>query len=103
MSKMNRQLTDSEINHLRRLIGWIECEIGQAPDEMIETLKKVSPALGHDFGEESRLRLEAAYAKSAAVPLYVRAAIKALRKTLVKHNGEIVDVDSTRTVQHIEK
>jgi hypothetical protein len=55
MSKMNRPLTDAELSHLRKLLGWIDCEIGQAPEEMVETLKKIAPAISPEVDEECRL------------------------------------------------
>jgi hypothetical protein len=102
MTKVRPNLSDAEVNHLRKLLGWIDCEIGQSPDEMVETLKKVAPAVGPDVSDEAKLALKAAYDKSAAVPQYVRAAVKALRKTLVKQDGDILDLHSVRTVRHIE-
>jgi hypothetical protein len=98
---INRPLTDAEVNHLRKLLGWIDCEIGQAPDDMVNTVKGVAAKIG-EIDKEGQARLVEAHNKSASVPQYVRAAIKALKKTLVKVDGEVLDVDSTRTVQHIE-
>lgn len=101
MTKLTSQLTDAEINHLRRLLAYVECEIGQAPEEMVETLKRIAPAVNDDIGVEAYGRLEKAYEQSVAVPQYIRQAIKALKKTIVKHSGEITDVDSTRVVQEL--
>lgn len=103
MSHKQRPLTDTEVNHLRKLLGWIDGEIGQAPEDMLATLKKIAPAIGQDLSEEGRLRMKESYNKAAAVPKYVRAAVAALRKTLVKCEGEVMDVDSVRTVRHLEK
>ena len=27
----------SDLNHLRRLVAWARCEIGQSPDELVTT------------------------------------------------------------------
>lgn len=101
MSKMNLSLKASDVNHLRRLLAYVRCDIGQAPEEMAETLRSIAPAI-RDAQPEGIARLEGACDKSLAVPQYVRAAIKALEKTLVKSDGEILDVDSARTVREIE-
>lgn len=87
------QLKDSEINHLRRLLGWVACEIGQSPEELIETMKKIAPSISHDVSEEAKARLVDAHQKASNVPKYVRAAVKALRKGLKPHLGDIVDAE----------
>jgi hypothetical protein len=101
MSKMNLALKASDVNHLRRLLAYIRLDIGQAPEEMAETLRSIAPII-RDAQPEGVARLKDACDKSLAVPQYVRAAIKALEKTLVKSDGEILDVDSARTVQELE-
>lgn len=74
-------LTPAEINHLRRLLGWVRCEIGQAPDEMVPMVRGIVERLG-DVSEEGKARLVEQYAEASNVPKYVRAAVKALEKTL---------------------
>jgi hypothetical protein len=89
---MTRQLSDSEINHLRRLLGWVRCEVGQSPDEMLNTAKSIAPAIG-EVSDEGKQRMVEAYAKSANVPAYIRAAIKALEKVFEPKAGEVVDAE----------
>jgi hypothetical protein len=98
---MNKPLSDAEVNHLRKLLGWVRCEIGQSPEEMVQTLNSISPAIGPALSEEAKARMVAAHAKAAAVPKYVRAAVKALEKTIVQHAGEVVDVEATREVREV--
>jgi hypothetical protein len=81
------KLTPSEINHLRRLLGYVRCEIGQTPEE------NIAHAIA-DISDEGKTRLVDQHKKCAAVPQYVRAAIKALEKTIAKQDGEIVDAAS---------
>ena len=91
---MKRRLTTAEINHLRRLLGWVACEAGQTPEELIATAQKVAPAVGA-IDDAAKARLVEAHAKAAAVPKYVHAAIKALRKAIepdvVTVDGEIAE------------
>lgn len=101
MAKINKPLTDAEVNHLRRLLGWVRCEVGQAPEEMVETLKAIAPAVGQVTDPAAEARMRAAYEKSAAVPKYVRAAIKALEKTIVQRAGEIVDAEPASEVPEV--
>lgn len=90
-----RQLSVAEINHLRRLIGWVRCEIGQDPDEMLAMLRdlaeKISPV---DAAGVARLR--EAHEKAAKVPGYIRAGIKALSETVERLQGQVVDAPSRR-------
>lgn len=87
-----KTLSQAEINHLRRLVGWVDCEIGQSPEEMIETVKGIAPAIG-DLSDEAKQRLVASHEKAASVPKYVRQAIKALRKTLAGTEGDTMDAE----------
>lgn len=97
---MDCKLTDAEINHLRKLLGYVRCEMGQEPDEIVNTVKSIAPAIG-EVSDEAKVRLMEWHAKSSAVPKYVRAAVKALSKTIVQHTGEIVDVGAGLEVREI--
>lgn len=88
---MGCKLNEAEINHPRKLLGWVACEVGQTPDELIETVRKIAPAIGPDVSEEGKARLVQAAQKADSVPKYVRAAIKALRKAIEPHLGDVVD------------
>lgn len=96
---MKRPLTDTEANHLRRLLGWIACEIGQSPDEMLETMRNIAPDVGPDVGDEAKARIVQSLEKSANVPKYVRAAVKALNKSLAQTAGEVVDAEMVQEVR----
>ena len=32
----------SDLNHLRRLVAWVKCEIGQPPDELVKTMRNLA-------------------------------------------------------------
>lgn len=87
---MSKTLSTAEINHLRRLLGWVSCEIGPSVEEQIATAKSIAPAVG-EISDAAKQRLIASAEKAAAVPKYVRQAVKALRKATVSVDGEIVD------------
>jgi len=91
---MSKTLSTAEINHLRRLLGWVECEIGQTTDELIATAKKIAPAVG-EISEEGRQRMIESAEKADRVPAYIRQAVKMLRKATREVDGEIVDVEAT--------
>ena len=99
---MKRPLTDAEANHLRRLLGWIACEIGQPPEELVETVRKIAPAIGPDISDEGKARLVRAHENAANVPKYVRAAIKALQKTQHQTAGDVVDAEMVQEVRTLK-
>jgi hypothetical protein len=84
----------SDLNHLRRLLGWVSCEIGQTPDELVATVQAISDKLGPvDIADEGKQRLVEAHDKARAVPAYVHTALKALRKTIQPGEAVGVEVD----------
>lgn len=89
---MSKTLSTAEINHLRRLLGWVACEIGQTPEEIIDTAKTIAPAVG-EIDSEARRRLVDSCEKAAAVPKYVRDALKSLKKAIADCPGEVVDAE----------
>ncbi|MBV2181724.1 MAG: hypothetical protein KUL86_10895 [Castellaniella sp.] len=71
----------SDLNHLRRLVSWVRCEIGQDPAEMQKTMINIADKLSvesHEISDEGKARMVESYRRAAAVPQYVRDAIKAL-------------------------
>ncbi len=73
----------SDLNHLRRLLGWVRCDIGQAPAEMQTTMIGIADKLGNpEISVEARARVVESYRRAEAVPVYVRDAVKALDKAL---------------------
>ncbi|WP_275628787.1 hypothetical protein [Pseudomonas sp. 273] len=85
-----RRLSRSEMNHLRRLIAWVRCEVGAQPEEIITTVHELAPQLG-DISEDAKQRLAKWHQRAEAVPQYVRAAIKALEKVAQEEAGETVE------------
>lgn len=86
---MRRRLTVAEINHLRRLLGWVGCEIGQSPDDFLATMRSIAPKIGTVDGN-AKERLVHSYRKAESVPKYVRAAVCALRK-VIQEDIRVVD------------
>ena len=89
---MAKQLDKAQVNHLRRLLGWVRCSEGvfQSPEEMVNSLRQIAPHVGTP-DDASKQRLAESYAKAASVPKYVRAAIKALEPVVREAEGEVVD------------
>ena len=80
----------SQVNHLRRLLGYVRCEVCfMTPDEIIETVKN-NHKDGDVISEEGQQRLIEWHSKAAKVPKYVWDALKAL-EPLVRDSGVIAD------------
>ncbi|EMB9257538.1 hypothetical protein VAK45_006606 [Pseudomonas aeruginosa] len=85
-----RRLTRAEMNHLRRLIGWVRCEVGAEPEGIVTAAKEALDQF-QGVSEDGKRRLLEHYQKSAAIPKYIRAAIKALEKVCLEDPTEVVD------------
>ncbi|MFY3460030.1 hypothetical protein ACOTJD_25585 [Achromobacter xylosoxidans] len=76
-------MKQSDLNHLRRLLGWVRCDIGQDPAAQQQTMIHIAGKLGIDsIDSDAKARLVEGYRRAEAVPVYVRDAVKALEKAL---------------------
>jgi hypothetical protein len=88
-------MKQSELNHLRRLLGWVKCEIGQEPEAMVAMLGDIADKLGNPpLTDDAKQRLVEGYDKSQRVPKYIREAVKALEK-LTGPGEDIGDAEPT--------
>lgn len=83
-------MTRAEMNHLRMLLGWVRCEIGQSPEEFEQTLRHVAGLIPGPVTDAAKQRLVEHHDKARSVPKYVRSAVKALEK-VAGRQGEAVD------------
>lgn len=95
---MKRRMTQPEVNHLRRLLGWVRCEFGQSPDEFEATLRKIAPAI-RDVDDEGKARLQRSFEKGARVPKYVRAAVKSLEKIVAQEVGDVIEAETSAGIE----
>lgn len=73
-------MKQSEINHLRRLIGWARCEVGQPPEELVTMVQDFAQR-GLDMSNDHAQRaMVEAHDRARSVPKYIREAITALEK-----------------------
>lgn len=93
-------MKQSELNHLRRLLGWVRCEIGQSPDELVATIRELAAAgIRPEDPDGAHRRLVEAHDRARSVPKYVREAVKALEG--LTRPGEAVP-GTVREVQRID-
>lgn len=104
-------MTPSELNHLRRLLGWVRCSPGvfQSPEELHATISDLHERGLEAPDEAAQRRLVESYDEARAIPKYVRAALKALQKMVADHDrGEVIltpatDDNIVREIKQIEQ
>ena len=82
-----RRMSDAEVNHLRRLLGWVHCEAGQEPEEMAAMLRGIAAKLGPITDPAAQQRVVEGMEYSMRVPKYIRAALKALARLCEEMHG----------------
>lgn len=88
---MAKELNKAQVNHLRRLLGWVRCEIPPSPDEVVKIVHGIAPVIDN---EDAKQKMVAWHREAASVPKYIRAALKALEPVVAEAKGEIVDAVS---------
>jgi hypothetical protein len=80
-------LSDSEVNHLRRLLAWLRCEYMLDPDAQRGMLGAVTDlaATGAITPEVASQHVAERAAQINHVPAYVRQGVKMLTKALQQH------------------
>ena len=94
-----QELTDAEVNHLRRLLAWLNCEYSHGLTEegqrgMLTGLN-MAVAAGAPV-ERAQAVLDDEVKRIRHVPAYIRQAVKMLTKAVRDHDAK------TRMVQHDE-
>mgnify|MGYP003386161433 CR=1 FL=1 len=85
-----KTIKQSDINHLRRLLGYVKCEIGGGDEqETIQRYAELSGIVDHELDEAAKQRIVESVRKAARVPQYIRRAVTALEK-VVKESGDTV-------------
>jgi hypothetical protein len=82
----------NELNHLRRLVAWVRCEIGQEPQEYVEMMNDdIFPKVGDisDYGVQRSIEHHERLKKT---PAYVRQAVKILSKYLSEQDSRVFEV-----------
>lgn len=85
-------MKQSDLKHLRRLVGWIRCEIGESPEEYVAGVQAIAEKLSHPpIDDAARQRLVEGYDRRRAVPKYVREAVRALDR-YARAPGAVIEV-----------
>lgn len=87
---MAKALSKAQVNHLRRLIGWVRCDIPPSPDEVVSIVKIIAPAIDSEHAKEKMVEW---HREAESVPKYIRAALKSLEPIVKESQGEIVDAE----------
>lgn len=91
-----QDLTEAEVNHLRRLLAWIRCEYLLGEDMQRGMLQGLNDVVAMEPATQQRAQeiLDQQTAKITAVPAYVRQAVKMLSKAVRKHDAKSGVIES---------
>lgn len=96
------ELSQSDINHLRRLLAWLRCEnaytyVDEATHK--EIARSFEP-LGEAAVKNYKERIEKPFSKW---PKYVHEGVRALEKTIQEIDGEVTDVPAKQVFEIEDK
>lgn len=85
-----QELTDAQVNHLRRLLAWIRLEHQLGEEMMRGFIEGAQRAIEVDPTVQGRAQqiVEERIAKVASVPAYIRQAVKMLTKAVHDHDAK---------------
>ncbi len=89
-----KTIKQSDINHLRRLIAYVRCVVGEDEQKTIQRYTEIAGIVDTEPDEAAKQRIMESIKKAASVPQYVRRAISALEK-VVEESGDIVDAEAS--------
>ncbi len=98
---MKTELKESDINHLRRLVAWVRCEIGETEQQLINRYCEIARILPSDLDDAAKQRIVKSIENARDVPQYIRRAVKSLEKVVGKVDGDIVDADVSEDQQEL--
>jgi hypothetical protein len=82
-------VTDAEVNHLRRLLGWLRCEYNLSEDGQRGMLIGLDRAVKSGASvDRAQAILDSEVAKIRRVPAYIRQAVKMLTRAIRDHDAE---------------
>lgn len=91
---MAKQLNKAQVNHLRRLLGWVRCEIPPEPGAIVAIVNNIRTKV--EVGPYGKQRMVEWHREAENVPKYIRAALKSLASVVKESQGEIVGVESVK-------
>ena len=95
-----KTIKQSDINHLRRLIAYVRCEIGEDEQKTIQRYTEIAGIVDTELDEATKQRIMESIKKAANVPQYIRRAITALEK-VIDDCGDIVDAEASGGIEII--
>lgn len=87
-NNVSQELTDAEVNHLRRLLAWLTCEFNLSEDGQRGLLMGLDKAVAAGVDQERAQQvLDEEVARIRLVPAYIRQAVKMLTKAVRDHDA----------------
>lgn len=95
-----QELTDAQVNHLRRLLAWLTCEYNLSDEGQQGLMIGLNMAVagGADVARAQAV-LDDEIERVRRVPAYIRQAVRMLTKAVRDHDARTRVVDSTFPLQ----
>lgn len=88
-NNVSQELSDAEVNHLRRLLAWLTCEFNLSDDGQRGLLIGLNKAVAAGAEvERTQEVLDQEVERIRHVPAYIRQAIKMLTKAIRDHDAK---------------
>ena len=89
-----QELSDAEVNHLRRLLGWMKCEYNLSPEGQRGFVVGLTKAVEDGAPvERAQQVLDEEVERVGRIPAYIRQAIKMLDKAVRDHDRNTRMID----------
>lgn len=95
-NNISQELTDAEVNHLRRLLAWLVCEYNLSDDGQRGLMIGLNMAVAGGVPvEKAQSILDEEAARIRRVPAYIRQAVRMLSKAVRDHDSKTRVIDLT--------
>lgn len=102
-ANLPQELTEAQVNHLRRMLAWLVCEynLSEAGQDGLLIGLNAAVATGAQV-EKAQAILDQEVERIRHVPAYIRHAVKMLSKAVSEHDAK-TRVVNDRAAQSVEK
>lgn len=88
-NNVSQELTDAEVNHLRRLLAWMTCEFNLSEEGQRGILTGLNMAVAAGVSvDRAQTVLDEEAERIRRVPAYIRQAIRMLTKAVRDHDAK---------------
>lgn len=99
-----QEMTDAQVNHLRRLLAWIVCEYNLSDEGQRGIMHGLHMAVSGGADQaRAQAVLDAEIERVRRVPAYIRQAVIMLTKAVREHDAQSHVIDAAISPQELQK